>query len=150
VQVGADGAVDPAALVARLAVVPEAGEDAPERLADLTGGDLFDLVFDATGSAAAMERSFGLVAHGGTLVLVGVVRTDLRFSDPELHKRELTVRASRNATAEDFAQVLDAVRSGRVDAGRLVTHTAALDDAPGRFPEWISPASGVVKAMVEM
>jgi 2-desacetyl-2-hydroxyethyl bacteriochlorophyllide A dehydrogenase len=127
-----------------------AGEDTEERLADLTGGELFDLVFDATGNAAAMERSFGLVAHGGALVLVGVVRTELRFSDPELHKRELTVKASRNATAEDFAEVLDAVRAGRVDAGRLVTHTAGLADAPARFPEWISPASGVVKAVVEI
>ena len=79
---------------------------------DLTGGDFFDLVFDATGNTGAMEQSFGWVAHGGTLVLVGVVRTDIRFSDPDFHKRELTLKGSRNATIEDFREVLAAIRSG--------------------------------------
>ena len=85
-----------------------------ERLRELTGGDFFDLVFDATGNTAAMEQSFGWVAHGGTLVFVGVVRTDLRFSDPDFHKREMTLKGSRNATIEDFREVLAAIRSGRV------------------------------------
>ena len=47
-----------------------ADADTRERLAERTGGDFFDLVFDATGNAAAMEQSFGWVAHGGTLVFV--------------------------------------------------------------------------------
>ena len=114
------------------------------------GGDFFDLVFDATGNAAAMEQSFGWVAHGGTLVFVGVVRTDLRFSDPDFHKRELTLKGSRNATIEDFREVLAAIRSGRVQVERLITHRAGLAEAPEQFPAWIRPETGVVKAMIEI
>ena len=117
---------------------------------ELTGGDFFDLVFDATGNTAAMEQSFGWVAHGGTLVLVGVVRTDLGFSDPDFHRRELTLKGSRNATIEDFREVLAAIRAGRVQVERLITHRGSLDEAPERFPEWIRPETGVVKAMIEM
>ena len=126
-----------------------ADADAAERLRDLTGGDLFDLVFDATGNTAAMEQSFGWVAHGGTLVLVGVVRTDIRFSDPDFHKRELTLKGSRNATIEDFREVLGAIRSGHAQAERLITHRGGLEETPARFPEWIRPETGVVKAMIE-
>ena len=121
-----------------------------ERLRDLTGGDFFDLVFDATGNTGAMERSFGWVAHGGTLVLVGVVRTDIRFSDPDFHKRELTLKGSRNATVEDFREVLAAIGSGDVPVERLITHRSGLEEAPARFPEWIRPETGVVKAMIEL
>ena len=37
-------------------------------------GDGFDVVFDATGNRASMQASFGHVAHGGTLVFVGVLQ----------------------------------------------------------------------------
>lgn len=127
-----------------------ADADTRERLRDLTQADFFDLVFDATGNAAAMEQSFGWVAHGGTLVFVGVVRTDLGFSGPDFHKRELTLKGSRNATTEDFREVLAAIRSGRVQVERLITHRAGLAEAPEQFPAWIRPETGVVKAMIEI
>ena len=110
-----------------------------ERLRDLTGGDLFDLVFDATGNTAAMEQSFGWVAHGGTLVFVGVVRTDIRFSDPDFHKRELTLKGSRNATIEDFREVLGAIRSG-VRAGRAADHPSRRPRRNARAISRVDPA----------
>jgi 2-desacetyl-2-hydroxyethyl bacteriochlorophyllide A dehydrogenase len=127
-----------------------ADADTGERLSELTGSDFFDVVFDATGNTAAMEQSFGWVAHGGTLVFVGVVRTDIRFSDPDFHKREMTLKGSRNATIEDFREVLAAIRSGAVRVERLITHRATLEEAPARFADWIRPETGVVKAMIEL
>ena len=78
-----------------------------------------------------------------------MVRTDIRFSDPDFHRRELTLKASRNATIEDFREVLEAIRSGYVQVERLITHRGGLEETPARFPEWIRPGTGVVKAMIE-
>ena len=50
--------------------------------------DGFDVVFDATGSARAIEAGFPLLAHGSRYVLVSVVKDQIRFDDPEFHKRE--------------------------------------------------------------
>ena len=97
-----------------------------------------------------MERGFGYVAHGGTYVFLGIVQGDLTFSDPEFHKRETTLLASRNATREDFEEVLAAIRAGRVPTAALNTHRAPLDEVPSRFPEWMGPEAGVVKALVEI
>eukprot|EP01034_Spumella_vulgaris_P038963 gene38963-48116_t len=58
------------------------------RLSELTGGDFFDVVFDATGNVKAMERGLEFVAHGGTYVLVSIVLDRISFADPEFHKRE--------------------------------------------------------------
>ncbi len=128
----------------------EAGADTDEALEAITGGDFYDLVIDATGNAASMERGFGYVAHGGTYVFLGIVQGSLSFSDPEFHKRETTLLASRNATREDFEEVLAAIRAGRVPTASLNTHRAPLEKVPELLPQWMSPDAGVVKALVEI
>ena len=55
--------------------------------------------------ARSMMTSFGYVAHGGTYVLVSIVRDTISFDDAEFHKRETTLLGSRNATPEDFHTV---------------------------------------------
>jgi 2-desacetyl-2-hydroxyethyl bacteriochlorophyllide A dehydrogenase len=125
------------------------GDGDEAELARLTDGEHYDVVFDATGNAAAMERGLRFVAHGGRYVLVSIVQGDIRFSDPEFHKRETTLCASRNATAEDFRTVLDAMRAGHVPDRALATHRLALADVPQRFGRLLDPAEGVIKAIVE-
>jgi 2-desacetyl-2-hydroxyethyl bacteriochlorophyllide A dehydrogenase len=125
------------------------GQDDEARLAELTGGEFFDVVFDATGNRQAMERGFRFVAHGGRYVLVSIVRDSICFADPEFHKRETTLLGSRNATMEDFATVLDAMRAGRIPDGALNTHRMPLHDVPDRFAGLLDPAQGVIKAIVE-
>lgn len=128
----------------------EAGGDVTGRLKEITGGDMFDVVVDATGSPASMEASFAHVAHAGSYVLLGIVQGDITFADPEFHKRETTLLASRNATREDFEQVRAAILAGSVPTAALNTHRAPLEAVPEAFPGWMAPEAGVVKALVEV
>jgi 2-desacetyl-2-hydroxyethyl bacteriochlorophyllide A dehydrogenase len=123
---------------------------AKERLAELTNGEYPTVVFDATGNARSMTDAFGLVAHGGKLVYVGLVKAELSFSDPEFHKRELTLMGSRNATIEDFAAVLAAVKSGSIDVDCYITHRVPFGEMINHFDSWLKPESKVIKAMVEL
>jgi len=134
-------------LGARAGVVIGDGDE--RRLAELTDGEFFDVVFDATGNPRAMERGFGFIAHGGSYVLVSVVRDQIGFSDPEFHKREATLIGSRNATMEDFDTVLAAMRDGKVPTAALNTHRLALKQLPRDFASLLDPARGVIKAIVE-
>lgn len=118
------------------------------QLAALTDGEFFDTVFDATGNPQAMERGFRFVAHGGTYVLISIVGANITFSDPEFHKRETTLLASRNATTEDFATVLQAMRAGLIPSA-LNTHRMPLARVPEDFAGLLDPAAGVIKAIVE-
>lgn len=110
--------------------------------------DGFDVVFDATGSARAIEAGFALVAHGGTYVLVSVVQGPVAFDDPEFHKREMRLVGSRNALAEDFAQVMEAMRAGAIDTDALLTETLTLDAFAGRFAALARDRGTLVKAVV--
>jgi 2-desacetyl-2-hydroxyethyl bacteriochlorophyllide A dehydrogenase len=125
------------------------GPDDEAQLAQRTGGEFFDVVFDATGSAKAMERGFRFIAHGGTYVLVSIVRENISFSDPEFHKREATLLGSRNATTEDFETVIAAVRAGNIPLAALNTHRLQLHRLPTEFPRLLAPGERVIKALVE-
>jgi 2-desacetyl-2-hydroxyethyl bacteriochlorophyllide A dehydrogenase len=120
-----------------------------ERLRSITNGDMFDVVFDATGNPQAMQRGFGYIAHGGTYVLVSVVSADITFSDPEFHKREARLLASRNATPGDFEFVIECIRAGKIPVQHLRTHSAPLAELPTKLVDWIKPESQVIKAVVE-
>lgn len=126
------------------------GEGDEAQLAEASQNEFFDLVFDATGNARAIERGFAFVAHGGQYVLISVVRDTISFSDPEFHKRETTLLGSRNATTEDFETVLSAMRAGQVPTAALNTHRMALADVPAHFATLLDPKQGVVKAIVEI
>lgn len=127
------------------AVLADDGLDG--RLAEATDGEFFDTVFDATGNPAAMEAGFAYVAHGGKYVLVSIVSADIRFSDPEFHKRETTLMGSRNATHDDFRYVIDHIRAGHLPMDKLHSHSFDLSDAPRLFPELIADQGNVMKAI---
>lgn len=127
-----------------------AGPAAAEAARAATGGDGFDVVFDATGYAKSMEAAFAYVAHGGALVLVSVVKDEIRFSDPEFHKREMMLIGSRNATRIDFEHVMASIRAGQVPVEALVTHRTTLDRVPVDLARWASEKSGLIKAIVRV
>jgi len=127
--------------------VVTAGDDVHHVLASLTEGEMFDTVFEATGSLESMGQSLAYVAAGGTLVFVGVAPGEIVFSDPEFHKRETTLIASRNALAEDFERVMAAMKTGLVPTAALHSHSFAAEETPTRLPELIAHADHVLKAI---
>lgn len=118
------------------------------RLRMLSGtGELPTVIFDATGNAASMMGTFELAAHGGRIVFVGLFQGEVRFDDPNFHRRELTLMASRNATGEDFRQVIRAIEAGEIDTGPWISHRMTLDDVPDLF-ESVIDSLDLRKAMV--
>lgn len=135
----------------RLGLDPAIGSSETLRaeLAMRTGGEMFDCVFDATGNIRAMRSGLDYVAHGGTYVLLSVVKEEIAFPDPEFHKRETTLLASRNALKADFVRVVSSIRGGTIRTDALLTHTVPAAEAPHRIAELIASADDVLKAMIE-
>ncbi|MEI2399484.1 MULTISPECIES: zinc-binding alcohol dehydrogenase family protein [Paenibacillus] len=121
-----------------------------EQLSGLTEGNFLPYVIDSTGNISSMEGAFGLVGHGGTLTYVGLVKGDITFSDPDFHAREMTVQGSRNATREDFEQVIRAITDGYIEVDSYISHRCSFEDMTGQFESWLNPESKVIKALVEL
>ncbi|SCY70774.1 2-desacetyl-2-hydroxyethyl bacteriochlorophyllide A dehydrogenase [Paenibacillus polysaccharolyticus] len=130
--------------------IVQADEQALQRVSEITGGDYATAVFDATGNVHSMNGAIPYVAHGGQLIFVGLVKADITFHDPEFHKREMSMLGSRNATREDFEQVLSTLRDKKLTMDGYITHRAPFEELPTAMDTWLLPESQVVKAIVEL
>jgi alcohol dehydrogenase len=120
-------------------------------LANLTNGQMADVVIDATGNARSMVRAMEFAAHGARIVYVGITQTPLELPHaPVLHRRELTLMASRNARSSDFPRIIDHIAAGRIDTNPWITHHAPMDAVPDVFADWVKPETGVIKAIVDV
>ncbi len=124
--------------------------DINAELLSITGGDMPTVVIDATGNNAAIKNGFQYMAHGARYVLIGLQKENVSFSHPEFHKREATLMSSRNATRADFEYVIECIKTGKVNPLNYITHRVQFDKVGEEFSGWLKPASGVIKAMVEL
>jgi threonine dehydrogenase-like Zn-dependent dehydrogenase len=108
-------------------------------------------VIDATGSNKSMVACFAYATFAARVVYVGITQQDLTFPHaPHLHRRELTIMASRNALSKDFARIIKLIEDGVIDTKPWITHHAKFDDLIATFPTWLKPESGVIKAIVDV
>jgi 2-desacetyl-2-hydroxyethyl bacteriochlorophyllide A dehydrogenase len=111
-------------------------------------GQLPAAVIDATGSAASMKEAFQLAEHGGRIVFLGLFIGEVTFDDPNFHRRELTLMASRAGLTGTFRDVIHLIQTHQVDVLPLITHRFGFDQAAERLPG-IHREAGLVKAMID-
>ncbi len=120
-----------------------------KQLGELTNGQLADVVIDATGSNKSMGHALNYCARAGRLVYVGITLQEVSFPHaPVMHRRELTLLASRNALGPDFTRIIKLIEEGQIDTRPWITHRANFDNMIGEFPNWLKPETGVIKAIV--
>jgi threonine dehydrogenase-like Zn-dependent dehydrogenase len=120
-----------------------------EKLLEITNGDLPTVVFDASGNRQAINQGFHYMAHGGRYILVGLQKGEVVFSHPEFHKKEATLMSSRNATREDFDQVVKSIHAGEVHPLSFITNRVPFEEAATGFPDWLKNSGRIIKVVVE-
>ncbi len=111
-------------------------------------GRVADVVFDATGNAAVMSDALNHVAPGGRLVFVGLTRDPVSIDDPLLHRREVTVYASRNSCGQ-FPPIIRMLEAKKINTESWVTDRLSLDEVPTKFKH-LPTKIGLLKAVVEV
>ncbi len=115
-----------------------------------TQGTLAQVVIDATGSNKSMANALNYVGFAGRLVFVGITTQEVSFPHPLMHRREMTLLASRNALSADFIRIIGLIEAGEINTQPWITHEASFGDVPRVFPQWLEPSSGVIKAIVHV
>jgi 2-desacetyl-2-hydroxyethyl bacteriochlorophyllide A dehydrogenase len=121
-----------------------------ERAIEITGGDKYFVVIDATGSPRSMSAAFEYVAHSGTLVYVGITTEEICFKHPVLHRPEITLKGSRNAHPKDFTRIIRLIEEGTINTEPWITHRTHMDNMIAEFDGFTRPESGVIKAVVSL
>lgn len=117
---------------------------------EITGGDRYAVVTDATGNQHSMSQALQYVAHSGTLVYVGITTQEVSFLHPALHKPEITLKASRNAVPADFTRIIGLIEDGTINTDPWITHRTAFDTVVDDFETLTKPETGVIKAVIDV
>lgn len=127
-----------------------AKEDAMEKLKSITQGNMPNVVFDASGNLKAINQAFQFLAHTGRYVLVGLQKEYISFSHPEFHKREASLMSSRNASKQDFAEVIAYLQAGQVNPAHYITHRYDFEELAANFNQISNPINACIKAIIEL
>ncbi len=121
-----------------------------DQIMEITGGDRFSVVTDATGNNRSMANAMNYVAHTGKLVYVGITTQEVSFEHPTLHRPEMTLKGSRNALPRDFGRIISLIEDGTINTDPWITHRTTFEDMIGEFENFTKPETGVIKAVVEV
>jgi L-gulonate 5-dehydrogenase len=124
-----------------------AGEGLQEEVMRLTGGEGMPVVMEATGNARAMESTVDLVAPGGRIVIVGLVRKGVGITFPglDLTRKEMSILGSR-ASVDCFPESLELLARGAIRYPEVATRFA-LGEAPAVFDRLANPGQPLHKAI---
>ena len=112
------------------AEVLKADDQLPSKVLDQTNGEGAPVVIEATGNIQAMESTVHLVAAGGRIVIVGLVKKGLEVKLPGLDftRKEMTIVGSR-ASVDCFPESLELLASAQIHYPKVAT----------RFSMWEAP-----------
>ena len=119
-----------------------------ENVMDITSGEGAPVVVEATGNAKAMEATVELVAPGGRIVILGLVKRGTMVSFPGLDftRKEMTIVGSR-ASVDCFPESLALLASGKIQYPKVASEFS-LWDAPSVFAKLDSEPSAVHKGVL--
>lgn len=92
-----------------------------------TGGLGADCVAIAVGLEPVLKQALQLVRRGGRIVEIGLFDTAPRIEISKLQVGEIGLLGCNMYTRMDFEQVLNALRTGSVDARPLITHVLPIE-----------------------
>ena len=109
-----------------------------------------EVVIEATGVPALVQRSVELVSHAGRVVVVGLSADHAPVRVGDLPLKEIDVLGVSCCGADEFAAAVELVGRRRDAAAGLVTHEFALEQAPEAIAYAIAHPAEVMKAVVRL
>ena len=114
-------------------VVSERGEEAVERVRELTGGEGAHSVLECVGHGAAMDTAIGIARPGGAVGRVGVPQDEtIPASQPAFFKNVIVGGGPAPVRAY-IDELLPDVLEGRIEPGRVFDRTVGLDGVPDGY-----------------
>ena len=118
---------------------------------DPTDSDLADggyqIVFEASGAPAAVNLAYRSAARGGRIIQIGTLPQTVQLPANLIMSKELTVHGSLRY-AHVYPQVLEAIRSGRIDLADMISEVYPFDRMPAAMDRARS-RDGIIKVQVE-
>jgi threonine dehydrogenase-like Zn-dependent dehydrogenase len=125
-------------------------ENTVEASTDITGGEMFDVVVDASGDSEGLGLAIDLVKDQGQIVSFSLVDpTSVTFDHRKWMGKNIqmnaTVIAATNEPVQEIRDIVALKERGWIDPGVLKTHEVAFKDAQSAFEMYRLRQDGVIK-----
>ena len=114
-------------------VVAERGEEAVERVKELTGGHGAHSVLECVGTVDAMRTAVEIARPGGSVGRVGVPHYEAIPAAEPAFFGNITVGGGPAPARAYIDDLLPDVLAGRIEPGRVFDRTVALDEVPDGY-----------------
>jgi threonine dehydrogenase-like Zn-dependent dehydrogenase len=111
-------------------VVSERGDEAVERVRELTGGHGVHSVLECVGLSQAMETAIAITRPGGAVGRVGVPQDPGMPASQLAFYRNIGVSGGPAPVRAYIEELLPDVLEGRIEPGRVLDRTTGLDAVP--------------------
>ena len=121
-----------------------------EALQERFGPEGPDMVFECSGSPAAIRDSVDLVRKGGRIVIVAVFEERVPLDLALIQDREITVCGTLMYRRTDYEEAVRLADQGAVRLRELITHTFPFAEYPGAYRAIEESGDQCMKVMVEL
>jgi 2-desacetyl-2-hydroxyethyl bacteriochlorophyllide A dehydrogenase len=119
-------------------------------LQEITSGNGPDVVVEAAGNPVTYKAAVDEVAFSGRVVCIGYARSEVSFATRLFVQKEMDIMGSRNATMEDFRDVISCLENGSFPVDRIVTQKVKPEEAPEALRAWAEIPGKVMKIVVDL
>ncbi len=125
-------------------------ENLHDKLQALTNGDGPGVVIEAVGLPATFRAAVDEVCFAGRVVYIGYAKEAVSYETKYFVMKELDIRGSRNATRQNFADVIQVLESGRYPVAETITRCVPFAEAGAALAAWAADPGRVTKIHVEI
>jgi threonine dehydrogenase-like Zn-dependent dehydrogenase len=115
------------------AVVPERGDEAVERVREMTGGQGAHSVLECVGHGAAMQTAIRIARPGGAVGRVGVPQEQTIPASQPAFFHNVSVSGGPAPVRAYIQELLPDVLEGRIEPGRVFDRVVGLDGVPDGY-----------------
>ncbi len=109
-----------------------------------------DIVYECAGQQETLDAGVELLRPGGTLMIVGIPRTErVSFSIDRIRRKEITIINVRRQN-DCTQRAIDLIASGKAQVDFMITHRFTFNKSQEAFDMVAGYKDGVVKALIEI
>lgn len=145
-------------LQSRLALAKEYGADLvinvkeknlEAQCKEFTDGNGFDVCVEACGAPETFLNCIDNSAHGANIILIGNGKRETTFVHSVILKKELNIFGSRNAFTKDFEELIDLVKTEKVNPLKMISGIYDAENAAAAFDALTHNDGSLAKLLIK-
>lgn len=116
---------------------------------EFTNGNGFDVCVEACGAPETFLNCIDEAAHGANIILIGNGKRETNFVHSIILKKELNIFGSRNAYTKDFEELIELVKSEKVNPLNMISKIYDSSDVKSAFDSLVHNDGSLAKLLVK-